>query len=311
VIATLGCQGTASDNDQVADMKGDAPGGAGGSNNVGGAAGQAGGSAGRASGGNTGGSSNGGTAGASAIGGSAGNPAPQGGNGGQTPDAGAPDTMVVVPPPSNASRCDSANLSVCAGFESGALPSTWTSPNKSNPKVEKGRAARGEYALHYANLKTEKPVIYTEKLPGITSVMWGRMFLYATPGLPNGHGALVGGFDKADNWYEVGFQFHSYHGNWHPPAGTPERWMNSMFVIPGNKWVCVEWLFDGAKPDVTRIWSDGQEVMYSQSADSPTLPKVQSFKLLQIGFTPYWGSDTTDMWLDEIAASPTRIGCDR
>lgn len=210
------------------------------------------------------------------------------------------------------SRCATSGLPICLDFESGALPAGWTSSNASNPKVDPGRAARGTHSLHFARLNTGSRFrITTTQLPGITNVMWGRYFLYITPGAPNGHGALVNAYDQSGNFYEMGFQFGNYHGNWHVPSGVPERWMNSTVKIPGGRWVCVEWRFDGATPDVARIYSDGQEVKYSQSATRPGPLKVARFTKVEIGFIPFHGSTTTDMWLDEIALAPERIGCER
>lgn len=87
--------------------------------------------------------------------------------------------------------------------------------------------------------------------------------------------------------------------------------MNSETPIPGNRWVCVEWVLDGGKPDVTRIYSDGVLVKYTQSASTPGPEKVQRWGKLVLGFIPYHGSDATDLWLDELAIAPSRIGCDR
>jgi hypothetical protein len=165
-------------------------------------------------------------------------------------------------------------------------------------------------------------MISTTQLGRITSVIWGRFYLQVTPGAPNGHGALVYAWDQSNNFYEVGFQFGAYHGNWHVPAGVPERWMNSRHKIPGDRWVCVEFLFDGAGRAPTKIWSDGVEVVFHQSATSPAIAAVQQFRRVDIGFhtvhgtslSSYEGSTapaTTDAWIDDIALDTKRIGCVR
>jgi hypothetical protein len=215
-----------------------------------------------------------------------------------------------------------ASHPVCIDFEAKALDSRWRGAGTS-VTVEPGKAAHGMYALHLTNLQPgSSRVISTTQMGTITNVIWGRFYLYMTPGAPNGHGSLVTATDQAGNWYELGFQFNAYHGNWHVPAGVPERWMNSKVIIPGDRWVCVEFLFDGATPAVTKVWSDGVAVAYSQVASSPALVKVQQFRRFEIGFHPSHGTSlksyegstppaTSDVWIDDLALDADRIGCIR
>jgi hypothetical protein len=123
------------------------------------------------------------------------------------------------------------------------------------------------------------------------------------------------------NWYEVGFEHNAYLGNWHVlPRGVPEKYMRSKFVIPKATWACVEFTFDGATPDMAKVWSDGTQVMFDDIATTPTIMKAVQFTSFDIGIvfyhgtslTVYDGNDApyiTDMWLDDIAVDTKRIGC--
>jgi hypothetical protein len=239
-------------------------------------------------------------------------------------DAGAdrpPAAIGDAPPaPVSAPGCQKNDYPVCIDFEAKALDAKWRMAG-SGQTVDTSNAAHGQYALHLANLMPGKsPFISTTQLGTITNVMWGRFYLLMMPGAPNGHGALVEVYDQAGNWYELGFQFSAYHGNWHPPAGVPERWMNSKVTIAPGKWTCVEFQLDGATPAVTKIWADGVEVKYSQSATAPAVVPVQQFRRAEIGFRPFHGTSLgkyegvdppalTDMWIDDIALDSKRIGC--
>jgi hypothetical protein len=71
----------------------------------------------------------------------------------------------------------------------------------------------------------------------------------------------------------------------------------------------------------TQIWSDGKPVSYTQKADSPAIQTVSQFKSVTIGFIAYHGTSlsdyngdaapsTTQMYIDDIALRPTRLGCE-
>ncbi len=218
--------------------------------------------------------------------------------------------------------CAGGAYPLCLDFESGKVDAPWTAPNNANAKVEEGNAAHGRYAMHLSNLHSHPTLfLHAAQMPGIKDVLWGRFYLYMDPGAPVGHGALVRAFDMQTNWYEVGFETNSYLGNWHVlPGGVPERYMRSKFNIPKKAWACVEFNFDGATPDMAKVWSDGTAVMFDDIAKTPTIMKTVQFTTFDIGIVFYHGTsltsydgDTapfiTDEWLDDIALDTKRIGC--
>ena len=110
--------------------------------------------------------------------------------------------------------------------------------------------------------------------------------------------------------------------------------MRSHDTIPAKKWACVEFLFDGNKPDVTQIWYDGVQVSYysvisyctngtgAAAGCDVTLAKANQFKSFDIGTEYYhgtsldpnmWGGDgpptITDAFIDDVALDTQRIGC--
>jgi hypothetical protein len=90
-------------------------------------------------------------------------------------------------------------------------------------------------------------------------------------------------------------------------------------TLPTGRWVCVEWQFDGVEPGM-HLWFDGTEV--SDAAVSKTgtqcatgaapggVWRAPTFANLSLGFAQYqvW-SNPTEMWLDNVALGPERIGC--
>jgi hypothetical protein len=224
-------------------------------------------------------------------------------------DASSPAADVATSEGGGGAGCAASNYAVCLDFESGKDPK-WTGIGTN---VQMGQAAHGDYAFH----GPPKSQLTLTQLGSITNVMWGRFYLHMTPGAPQGHGELVGAFDQANNWYELGFEFNGLQGNWHGNGG--EKYMRSKPPVP-DKWVCVEFEFDGATPAVAQIWMDGVAVMFYDVSNLAGPSKVTKFTKFEIGYNPYHGTSLmnyegntppamTDMWIDDIALDTKRIGC--
>jgi hypothetical protein len=212
--------------------------------------------------------------------------------------------------PPAAAGCDQNNYPVCLDFEKGADPK-WTGMTATNTQM--GKAAHGQSAFH----GPPGSMLSTTMLGTITNVIWGRLYLHMTPGGPVGHGELVGVYDQANNWYELGFEFNGLQGNWHGNGG--EKYMRTKTKIP-DKFVCVEFQFDGATPAAAKIWMDGQLIEYYDIGPTMGPSKVTQFRRIEVGFRPfhslsltsYDGNNPplmTDMWIDDIAFDSKRIGC--
>ncbi|HXI57928.1 MAG TPA: hypothetical protein VNO55_17810 [Polyangia bacterium] len=258
-----------------------------------------------------------GGSGAPATGGASGGGGISGGSGGATADApiaadggSADGSSGGEGGPTSAAACADATYPVCMDFEK-VPDAKWTGIG-ANVQTGTGKAAHGNAAFH--GPPTSK--LTTTQLGTITNVMWGRFYLHMTPKAPVGHGEMVGVFDQAGNWYEIGFEFNALQGNWHGNGG--EKYMRTKMLLP-DRYVCVEFLLDGETPKPAQIWMDGEPVVYSDVSPLQGPSKATKFTKLEIGFNPYHGLSTvnyegnvmpmTDMWIDDIAADTKRIGC--
>src|SRR5258708_601869 len=170
--------------------------------------------------------------------------------------------------------CADNNYAVCMDFEK--LPDTkWTGFSATD--LQMGQAAHGLAAFH--GPPTNK--ITTTQLGTITNVMWGRFYLHMTPKAPVGHGELIGVFDQAGNWYEVGFEFNALQGNWHGNGG--EKYMRTKMVLP-DKYVCVEFLMDGAMGAAVQLWMDGTQIQYYDIGSTKGPNVATKFTKFEIGF---------------------------
>jgi hypothetical protein len=126
------------------------------------------------------------------------------------------------------------------------------------------------------------------------------------------------------DWYEVGLGHGSYETIWHspqPPTGLPEWEMIAETPVTLDQWYCQEFLFDGANEGgeeaaLPRMWIDGSEIefpeqhLYPGDAVKPVFNKASNFVLLEVGLIMYHPLDsTTNLWIDDLALGPQRIGC--
>jgi hypothetical protein len=212
--------------------------------------------------------------------------------------------------PTASAGCDQSPYALCLDFEKGMDPK-WTGITANNVQV--GKAAHGNGAFH----GPPGSMLTTTQLGSITDIVWGRFYLRMTPGAPVGHGEMVGVYDQANNWYELGFEFNGLQGNWHGNGG--EKYMRTKTKIP-DAYSCIEFLFDGAAPKVAQIWQDGVEIQYYDVSNLMGPNKVTAFKKIEIGFRPFHSLSLTsydgqnpplmtDMWIDDVAFDTKRIGC--
>jgi hypothetical protein len=262
------------------------------------------------------------------------------------PDGGASDDGGVSDGPA-AAGCDAAGA-LCWDFEQGTLPPGWTPyRNEYNGTllVDGTRPLHGKYSLHAKGLQgnvegsdggPKKTMRYT--LPATFGpTLWGRAFVYVSPARPMSHagffnaryprpGAKAADFANVSvlDWYEVASSAMDYVSIYHPPEppGTPEWVQVSTTPLVLNDWVCVEWLFDAKNGDAAeaadpRVWVAGAEIPWSMTFVSPTgatrpaHEKATTFSVLEAGVYLYQGlSAATDWWIDDLAVSPQRVGCD-
>jgi hypothetical protein len=91
-----------------------------------------------------------------------------------------------------------------------------------------------------------------------------------------------------------------------------------------DQWYCVEAYFDGAAAAVAKWYLDGAEVTYYMPGGGPKIQPMTQFTRLEAGLTSYAGLQlkmpdgkgdqtetrvVTDLWIDDVAFDPQRIGC--
>ena len=243
-----------------------------------------------------------------------------------------------------ASRCPATPVAghVCDSFESAAVgappdASLW-SVQVVNPTsqvtVDNTRAARGRQSVHIhtANGGYERAVIVNTSLfPLANNTFWGRTFFWLVGPTPQAHFTLIAGADLGKvggqvTWLRYGGQFAIYMANWfgndafqHAGINVNGQWTQST-PVPSDRWVCLEWQLKGDTNEM-HLWQDGVAIsdmsVVGISRDSPgTTWTAPTYGQAQLGWEIYGNAGTDaaltgyDLWLDEVALSPTRIGCD-
>jgi hypothetical protein len=237
-----------------------------------------------------------------------------------------------------ASRCASAGLLLCDGFESGKLDSSLWKTKFSAPSFDSQRAARGGKSLHFSTSATGASGIETSQIfPAAKDTYYGRMFVYfdALPTSPQwAHWTVVGANPTQSSAIKgeirVGGQFDGKierfgvgtdggaTGDWttldNDPAGKPNK-------VPEKQWICLEWMHSAAS-DETRLYVDGVEHMSlhttadTHGGDSSVKYALPDFGSVWVGFWNYDQSKPVvpsqfDVWIDEVALDHSRIGCTR
>jgi hypothetical protein len=228
---------------------------------------------------------------------------------------------------------------VCYDFEECATPKGWTVPNGEGNQgagmtlVDDVMPHSGACSLHMKDFSGDQPQhAYLANLPaGFGPLLWGRAWIFTTSA-PSMHGALIkaryaiAGRNDLD-WYEVGYEFKNYNGQWHnplPPSGLPEWILRSTTSIGVGRWQCVEWLWDAGNGGMAqaadpRMWVDGLELMFgpgvqydgsNTKSQRPTTPAGTSFVSIEVGLTMYHPIDEkTNVYVDELAFGTARVGC--
>jgi hypothetical protein len=236
-----------------------------------------------------------------------------------------------------ASRCADAGFQLCEDFESGTLNTAlWTVTNASAVSVSTGDHARGSHALHISLTGNGAAYIKESRtFPEPGNTYYGRMFVkfiqmparpmtYAHFTVMGASGSVVAGEIRisgqlptntsAPTLFGVGTDNRVQDagtGDWttsdNDPPGAPR-------AIPLNQWICLEWLHQGSTNE-TRFYWDATEhpslhttpAIHGGNSNPFILPQFQQ---VWVGWQEYQAStEPFEMWLDEVAIDPARIGC--
>jgi hypothetical protein len=226
-------------------------------------------------------------------------------------------------------------------FESGKIdPAIWDTRAKGAPTigVEQVEGAHGKYALHIHYPDMERNAyafIVATKVPdSVRTHFFGRAYMKITPSIGQSHNPLI--FAGGEGWPISRFlEIGAYKGNWMPSyqenklaagQGRSEVTYRSDVAPPFDKWFLLEWEFND-NPDSITMWVDGEKLtqtMKGEHVETVTFPwkspleptaepkssnLVEGFKEWGFGVRE-WQNPTPaiDVYYDDIAISPTRIG---
>ncbi len=231
-------------------------------------------------------------------------------------EGGASDASSGGAGPAPKAGCANNNYPLCLDFENGIDTTVWTGGTPNAITTVDFAHGGHSYKLYPMGGGT----MTVKQLGTITNQLWGRFYVHFKPEAPYGHGNILGAYDPAQNWYEIGWQFNGILGDYHL-ASNRERATRSDPVL-GDQWYCIESFFDGTATNMPVWWIDGQMAAYYMADAPPPVPVVlQQFAKITVGFTPYaalglnppYGSAgppaLSEMYIDDIAFDTKRIGC--
>jgi hypothetical protein len=240
-----------------------------------------------------------------------------------------------------ASLCSGSGLARCESFENNMISNVWNIlDNNKQVAPTTVLSARGLSSLRLTG--NNRAYIYGS-LNGVTSnnTYYGRMFIYfnsvADFNVQNGHDEVVyvqGGNTNAEPRIAVmaagnGKAYWGVGGigpssDW-GIADDHDSFAATAQPIPLQKWICLEWMHNGPNTEFS-LWTDGvehpalhitQAILTNPPANFNRLigqngPKT--FKMPTTMSTIFigdgdGGNTGLDVFIDELALSPNRIGC--
>jgi hypothetical protein len=187
--------------------------------------------------------------------------------------------------------------------------------------VDESKKHGGSRSLHFHGGST--PAMITRPLPANTNKLYVRVWVWLSGQLGNNadgnHETLVGirkNSGQADNEVRFGEIKGALGVNEVPSDALslkPDLW-NKGPSIPKDKWVCLEVSFIGDKtPHTLTAWADGTVVHEVTGPDQWHAPMPADFlngKFVEfiIGWHSF-SNRTADVWIDDLALSTDRVGC--
>ena len=233
---------------------------------------------------------------------------------------------------SNGSKCATAGLAICESFEgaaSGAFPSGWGARGDEWGDGEIGvtdtDAMRGGHSLRvHGGVSGQRFMDYKGNLGNLASTHYGRVFMKVRSPAPvpasgvlhadfiEGLGPHPGGGTNNVRWGTVENTQGKFQWiyNVQPSQGEPEFGEGTSYVYTWDgAWQCVEWYYDEPSQTGT-LWIDGSQIPIVPGASHSA--EIPVFTSLGVGFANYQDAGTGfEVWFDELAYDPARIGCDK
>lgn len=191
-------------------------------------------------------------------------------------------------------------------------------------EVSDVRAARGKKSLHVRVPNDgwhHDMVVNRSSFPAPNNTFWGRAFVYyvsdASSGVPGGHSTFLdaSGSVHGDKTFYTWWRASTF-----PNLGLNCEHGDASVVtgqaMPTNRWVCLEWHFQGDASNQVALYLDGNLLAHT-SKTTETLDNAQGaapvYDAFRLGYEVYGarGSSpkTFEMYYDEVVLAPKRVGC--
>lgn len=240
-----------------------------------------------------------------------------------TGDLGAPD--LASSDQAVASACPIAGATLCEGWEHG-LPALWqpglASGVASSIQVDSVHAFAGRNALHLhtdpvaGGTHTQLALVQSATFP--MSTLYVRTYVYLPSATEPLGSSLLQLYQSDAEPYGYAFLTLDSGGRvgFIDTISVPSQTLSSGTTLPSDRWFCLEWRFTEAPSDLggasglVDVWVDGAAVPELHATmNVAAWPPFHQFGLVDdnnAGPRP----SGSDVWYDELAIGPSRIGCE-
>ena len=244
----------------------------------------------------------------------------------------APAPPAPAPTPAQPTACANG-LYFCEDFESspmGAATSTkWSIDSRAATATVDAVNKRGTRALHLTTQDNGMAFLVPASFKPSGNSHFGRMWVWvdAFPTKPDyAHFTLVEAAGNNSNAVvrPIGGQYIPGQGNGNAlwgvgadggPTGDWTAWQPTA-PTAGGRWTCMEWQMDAADNRVD-VWIDGvakpeMRVTTTKHGGTSAPFNFPTVERIRLGWQLYQGNATPskyDVWLDDLALGPARIGC--
>jgi hypothetical protein len=208
------------------------------------------------------------------------------------------------------SKCPIFGSLLCDGFEGTTIDATtWTpwvsTTGTTKVEIDSMRAYRGSSSFHaHLDANGAHATIYTA-LAFPQQDLWVRAFLYV-PSSVTAVGPTLATMVQKSNPYDMVQLTLDPHLGINYSVGNV--YQAGSIALPTGNWTCVEWQvhFDSVN-GYSNLWVDSSASTLSPGGTEDTVPSP-FYYYLRIGLES--GTTTPlDLWIDEIVAQGSRIGC--
>lgn len=240
------------------------------------------------------------------------------------------DADMGVGPPSDlhdvaATACPIAGTTLCEGWESG-IPAIWR-PDTDNTVhstviVDSVHTFRGVNALHLhtdakaGGIYTQTDLAETTTFPMATSYM--RTYVYLPSATEPLDSSILTLYQSNAEPYEDAYLTLDSGGHltFVDTVANSSPTLSAPTAMPTDRWVCLEWSFTDQATDMAGdsgaldVWVDGAEVpALHATMNVASWPPFSEFALTLNNQSDARPSGS-DIWFDELAIGPARIGCE-